>query len=411
MDPEDKGIRPPRQEALFEDARDASASALVTLAACERPLNAAQQAFNRLTERVRRARENLAAWEAFIARFQGRVARELQPVEDKLRAAQRALVRRLDELLADSKGERLSRKQRAKASSLLLEVIDNLLQDGPDPELEALYERHGEVSHAERRRHEVELAEMLVGEIFGPEVTQGHEARDLEALLRHADGKIDEARSRERSSGRARRGGAGRAAERKAQAAREASLSVREIYRKLASALHPDRETLAAERDRKTVLMQRVNQAYERNDLLELLALQIETEQIDAAMLGSVPEARLRHYNQVLLDQARTLEAEVAERAALFRAEFDLSARDVTPQVAEQALSLRITRARATAERIEREAQKLADPRQRRSVLDALPEPEADGPDLEELAALAAAFGRPPRTARPNERRRRRRRR
>src|SRR5690606_20305824 len=106
----------------------------------------------------------------------------------------------------------------------------------------------------------------------------------------------------------ARRGRANRAAERKAQAAREASVSVREVYRKLVSALHPDREIDAAERKRKTRLMQRANQAYERNDLLELLALQIETEQIDAAALASVPEERLKHYNQVLLDQARVLD-------------------------------------------------------------------------------------------------------
>ena len=55
------------------------------------------------------------------------------------------------------------------------------------------------------------------------------------------------------------------------QAALEASQSVRDVYRKLVSALHPDREADGAERERKTALMQRANQAYERNDLLELL--------------------------------------------------------------------------------------------------------------------------------------------
>ncbi len=47
-------------------------------------------------------------------------------------------------------------------------------------------------------------------------------------------------------------------------AARQASLSVREIFRKLASALHPDREADAAERERKTVLMKRVSQACQK---------------------------------------------------------------------------------------------------------------------------------------------------
>jgi curved DNA-binding protein CbpA len=42
---------------------------------------------------------------------------------------------------------------------------------------------------------------------------------------------------------------------------------VREVFRKLASELHPDRETDPAEHARKTELMQRVNQAYKAGDL------------------------------------------------------------------------------------------------------------------------------------------------
>ena len=59
--------------------------------------------------------------------------------------------------------------------------------------------------------------------------------------------------------------------------------AVREIFRKLASALHPDRETDPGERARKTALMQRANVAYAANDLLGLLELQFEVDQIDAS--------------------------------------------------------------------------------------------------------------------------------
>ncbi len=45
--------------------------------------------------------------------------------------------------------------------------------------------------------------------------------------------------------------------------------------------LHPDREPDEAERVRKTELMQRVNEAYSKKDLLQLVALQLEIEQID----------------------------------------------------------------------------------------------------------------------------------
>jgi curved DNA-binding protein CbpA len=70
---------------------------------------------------------------------------------------------------------------------------------------------------------------------------------------------------------------------------------VREIYRKLASALHPDRETDEREREAKTALMQRVNQACEAQDLLALLQLQLQIEQIDERHIANAGEQRLKH--------------------------------------------------------------------------------------------------------------------
>ena len=58
--------------------------------------------------------------------------------------------------------------------------------------------------------------------------------------------------------------------------------------------------------------MQRVNQAYDANDLLTLLGLQLEIEQIDAAHLSSISAERLAHYNQILSEQLTQLEAELA---------------------------------------------------------------------------------------------------
>jgi len=65
------------------------------------------------------------------------------------------------------------------------------------------------------------------------------------------------------------------------QAAQGGTRAVREVFRKLASELHPDRETDPAEHARKTELMQRVNQTYKAGDLLALLELQLSIEQID----------------------------------------------------------------------------------------------------------------------------------
>jgi hypothetical protein len=115
------------------------------------------------------------------------------------------------------------------------------------------------------------------------------------------------------------------ARERKAQeAAAQATQSVREIYRKLASHLHPDRENDPAERERKTALMQRVNQAYADNKLLDLLQLQLEIEQIDPAHIAGLSEERLKHYNRVLAEQLNELQQEVQEVEGHFLMQYGL---------------------------------------------------------------------------------------
>jgi hypothetical protein len=103
----------------------------------------------------------------------------------------------------------------------------------------------------------------------------------------------------------------------KEQDLREAQLaskqSLRELMRKLVSALHPDREPDEAERVRKTELMKRVNDAFERNDLLGLLGLQLEIEQIDSADIAKISDARIQQYNLVLEDQLKTLRTQQAD--------------------------------------------------------------------------------------------------
>ena len=100
--------------------------------------------------------------------------------------------------------------------------------------------------------------------------------------------------------------------------------SIQDIYRKLATALHPDRETDPAERERKTALMQKVNVAYGNKDLLQLLELQLQVEQIDQAHVNNIAEDRLKHYNKILKDQLQQLQHEVQGIEMGWRMQFNL---------------------------------------------------------------------------------------
>jgi hypothetical protein len=112
--------------------------------------------------------------------------------------------------------------------------------------------------------------------------------------------------------------------QKEAEDAQDIKLSVREIYRKLVSNLHPDRESDPEQRARKTELMQRVNQAYEKNNLLQLLELQIELDHIDPASLSNLSAERLARYSKTLKQQLVELNAEKNQIEMEFRQRFNI---------------------------------------------------------------------------------------
>ncbi|MCF2502302.1 hypothetical protein L0663_02845 [Dyadobacter sp. CY107] len=84
--------------------------------------------------------------------------------------------------------------------------------------------------------------------------------------------------------------------------------SVRTVYMDLVKAFHPDLEKDEAEKLRKTDIMQQVTQAYQENNLLKLLKLQIELDRIDQDELENLSKNQLNYYNKVLKQQVEELE-------------------------------------------------------------------------------------------------------
>ncbi|MDP3837538.1 MAG: hypothetical protein Q8Q54_01305, partial [Methylococcales bacterium] len=105
------------------------------------------------------------------------------------------------------------------------------------------------------------------------------------------------------------------------------SKSIQSVYRQLVASLHPDREPDEQERERKTKLMQKVNVAYGKKDLLQLLELQLAVEQIDQAHLNNLSEDRLKHFNKVLQEQFTELSEEVEDIESAFKRQMNLAAK------------------------------------------------------------------------------------
>ena len=372
----------PSNASLFDDEWGNEVS-VVESRARGKPATKAQRLFNQLVTAIGRLREKLKRWQDFLPRYNQRLSTEMAPLRLQLRAGQRRMVDLVDELLSrPAPGRRLANRERAKLRHLLATLLLDILADGDDPKLEALYDKYNDVPLAQVRQSEMKLTEVMLDNVFGLDVGDEHGASSTEDLLRHAQRTMeerieDEARQAEAAdaerAGKRSRSGTAKAAAAQAkreQAEREIGQSLREVYRKLASALHPDREPDAGARQRKTLMMQRVNQAYAANDLLTLLGLQLEIEQIDAAHITNVSPQRLAHYNQILREQVADLEAELESCVLPFREQFDLDwDLALTPASVDQRLSAELAELRETLRDLEADLVTFRDPDRLRAAL------------------------------------------
>ena len=273
-------------------------------------LSKGQKTFNRLIKKIEEQRKLLQAWQDTLPRFRAKQAAEHTPAVRAYNERREEFVRMLDKA---HDGPGLTKTERTKLSDIIASIVSELLAGGEAPELIALYDKHNAVAFAEEEQMAVESTKAMVQSMFGIELEDDAEINSPEDLAALVHKKLLEQQAETAAPSRPRKPSAKTLArEAKAQEeAQHASQSIREVYRKLASGLHPDRETDPDERARKTALMQRVNAAYEKNDLLGLLQLQLEVEQIDHADIAALSESRLKHYNKVLTEQAQELGDEI----------------------------------------------------------------------------------------------------
>jgi hypothetical protein len=104
------------------------------------------------------------------------------------------------------------------------------------------------------------------------------------------------------------------------QQALDAKTTLRALFRQLVSALHTDREPEPAERERKTALMSQVKATYERQDLVALLQMQLQTTALDAQVVARMTDEKFTAVSTLLKQHVSTLEAELRqaqERASM----------------------------------------------------------------------------------------------
>ena len=275
------------------------------------PLGKKQQRFNKLVKKVAELKQTLVAWSRAAPELQRTIA-ECRRLYDERRAVVAELVRLLDRAL---EGGALTRSERTRLRAIVCDTTWDLLETGADEDLKAIYNRHArgdfDAESASENAMHVQAMKMMI-EGFGLDLGDA-DISTLEDLQKAAVEQAERTREvAEARKARRKKSPKQVASEVRRETERvQVGKALQEVYRRLAMALHPDLEQDPDERARKTQLMQEVNLAYERKDLLQLLELQLRFEQVDQAQLSTLAEDRLDRFNSLLAEQVAQLQQEL----------------------------------------------------------------------------------------------------
>jgi hypothetical protein len=308
-------------------ANAGNASTSSALAIASQSLGPEQQLFNQLLDQIEKQSKELDKLNTLAAAHSNERAAKLAPLRKQVYELQEQLVLYLDQRLQTPKG--LSQRVCADVQELICILLDELLGAGdPSPALQAVANRYeqddDDLEDGLDAETSSELNRAMAQAMGVPVDDNGTLSTEemIEALMRKMQAD-DEAAIQAHAARQAKR----KKSPKQKQAEQEqldAHSALRTIYRKLASALHPDRETDPAERARKHQLMVRVNAANDSKDLLALLRLQMEVDQINPASVAAMADDKLRGFNRMLKSQLKDLQAQYQGVLAQVQMAFDV---------------------------------------------------------------------------------------
>ncbi len=309
------------------------------------PASPEHKRFKTLLDKIDKARLRLQTWQEQLPLFAQMHAERVAPLQAAFSQQQRAWAFELEQRLLQgrwTRGETRMLDNRIETLTVAL-----LAQTPDDAELKALHDRHAELDHDAQQQQQVDAMRALF-EAEGDVDLGSEPIRSIAELLQRAQAANERAlqerennpvyretmekaaQARERAERKAQHKAEHQpqsaSARRAAAEQQQASQTVREVYRKLASALHPDRidaEATPEQRRLQTERMAAANAAYAAGDLLALLTLQLQIEQVDVARAAGLAAAQLKHVNKLLAEQLRELEAESDERQAALAESYD----------------------------------------------------------------------------------------
>jgi len=286
----------------------------------DKMLTKEQKRFNNYINKLKKLRTELEELEAFNREIPVRLQRELSPLEEEEARLRKELVLLLD---THPLAKKLTKKQQEKLSAIIRSEASTLIAEHGLEELKEVYDRHAEVGFEEEQQLNEqaakEMATNLFKNVFGfdlpddaldnPEQAAAEMARQMEARQQQAQ---------ERQQKRKKTPAQLAKEERRAEEEKRISQTTKSIYLELVKKFHPDQERDAEKRAWKTEVMQQVTAAYQENNFLALLELQISLLEGKDKSLESISDDHLKYYNKLLKNQVDELQAELEATHPLY---------------------------------------------------------------------------------------------
>lgn len=291
----------------------------------KKTLSAAQKQFNSLTKKIDQQKKVLVEWKETIPLYHRQVEQEYEPLEEVLNNRKSEWVQLLDRFY---EMPLFKKTDKSKIKHLICEISGDLIAGFNKDELKPLFNKYSDddydVINQEADSAVGDIMKSIAENMFNVDLGDDADISSPEKFHAHLQEKLCE---QEQAAPVKQRKKTKKQLDKEAHQQEEdtlASKSVQEVYRKLVAVLHPDREPDGLERERKTELMQRVNTAYGKKDLLQLLELQLEVEQIDSAHLSQIADSRLKYFNKILKEQLSELEQENSQIENMFKMDLNM---------------------------------------------------------------------------------------
>ena len=290
-------------------------------------LSKEQKKFNDLLEKIKTMKQNIVEMRVINNNFHKQADAIIAPAQKRNLEANQNLILALDKVIAIHK---LTKKQYKKFCSIMEAELEDVLGrvDGSTAPnvliFKDLYKKYAGMSYEDRQKQMMREVNRMTGGMFesmfgfdindlvenmnDPEKMEAYMAEKMREQheAQHAEQQARAEKQAERQANKPKN-----AAQLKREAAeKEMSKTTKQIYMDLVKNFHPDQEQDEKEILRKTAIMQEVVAAYQEDNFIKLLELQMTLLENRENSFSKLDDKQLKHFTKVLQDQLRTLREE-----------------------------------------------------------------------------------------------------